>query len=80
MPRPRKVPINKGPQRIVESYGNMKIVQTYFCGECERRLKLVSTQKPYVVLGYGCYNIDDHKTGKIYLWIMKDVEMVGLAN
>jgi len=80
MPRPRKVALNKSAKRVRYKLGIPEIVQTLSCGECGKRLKLVSTQKPYLILGYGCYNIDDHKTGKIYLWIMKDVEMVGSTN
>ena len=80
MPRQRKVPITKGEQRLVGSVHSMRIVQTLYCGECERRLKNTTTQKPHRVLARSCDNVEEHKTGKIYLWVLKGVEMVGSTN
>ncbi len=80
MPRQRKVPVTKGKKRIVGAYAKLRIEQTLFCGECKRRLKSSITQKPHNVVARVCDNIEDHKTSKIYLWVLKGVEMVGTSN
>lgn len=80
MARQRKVPITKGPKRIVGQEDSLSIEQTLFCGECERRLKSSATQKPRYVTARICDNVEGHKTGKVYLWIMKDIELVGSTN
>lgn len=79
MPRRRKVPITKGEKRIVGSGEAMRIEQTLFCGECGRRLKTAINQKPHVSVARTCENIEEHKTSKIYLWVLKGVEMVGVS-
>ena len=80
MARRRKVPIILGEKRIVGSGESMRIVRTLFCGDCERRLKSSTTQKPHSVVARVCDNFEDHKTGKIYLWVLNGVEMVGATN
>ena len=80
MPRRRKVPIILGEKRIIGSGESLRIVRTLFCGECERRLKSSTTQKPHSVVARICDNIENHKTGKVYLWVMSNVEMVGSTN
>ena len=80
MPRPRIVALNKSAKRVRYIAGIPEIVQTLSCGECNRRVKTANTQKPYNEVALSCANVEEHKTGKIYLWIMKDVEMVGSAN
>lgn len=80
MPRQRKVPITKGAKRIVGQEDSLEIKQTLFCGECERRLKSSATQKPRIITSRICDNIEEHKTGKIYLWILKGIELVGSTN
>jgi hypothetical protein len=76
MPRRRKVQIVKGPKRIVGQGLTMKVVQTDFCGECGRRLKSASTQKPHKVVAKVCDNIEEHKYGQIYFWPLKKVVMM----
>ncbi len=80
MPRQRKVPVKLGPQRIVGTSESLRLEQTLFCGECYRRLKSSATQKPRYVTARICDNVEEHKTGKIYLWTMKGVELVGSTN
>ena len=80
MARQRKVPITKGGKRIVGAGESLEIRQTLFCGECDRRLKSSATQKHRYVTARVCDNVKEHKTGKIYLWIMEGVEVVGSTN
>lgn len=80
MPRQRKVPVKKGNKRIVGSNVTLRVEQTLFCGECNRRLKSATTQKPHNVVARICDYVEDHKTGKIYLWTVKGIELVGSAN
>ncbi len=77
MPRQRKVPIKKGEKRIVGVGETLRIEQTLFCGECNRRLKSATTQKPYMKVAMICDNIENHKTGKLYYWALKNIELVG---
>lgn len=75
MPRRRKVPITKGEKRIV-GYGDaMRIEQTLFCGECEKRLKIANTQKPHSPIAHVCDNIDGHKFGEIWVWLFPNVKV-----
>ena len=80
MPRQRKVPVKKGIKRIVGTSETLRVEQTLFCGECLRRLKSATTQKPHNVVGRTCDHVEHHKSGKIYLWIMEGVELVGSTN
>lgn len=76
MPRPRKVPLTKGEKRIIGSGDNLRIKQTDFCGECGRRTKAGTTQKPYNVFARICDNVDEHKNGETYIWPLKKVVII----
>ncbi len=80
MPRRRNVPITKGEKRIVGQEDSLRIEQTLFCGECGRRLKSAVTQKPHSVVARVCENSENHKNGKIHLWFLDGVEVVGYSN
>ena len=80
MARRRKVSIKLGEKRIIGSGESMRIVRSFFCGECDRLLKSSTTQKPHIVVARICDNIENHKTGKVYLWVLAGVEMVGSSN
>lgn len=76
MPRPRKVKLVKGEKRIVGHGANMKIVQTDFCGECGKRTKSATTQKPHTVVAKVCDNQEEHKYQQIYFWPLKKVVII----
>ena len=76
MARRRRIPKKLGPKRIVGYGDNLRIEQTEFCPECDRRLKVSSTQKPYTVTAMICDNIEEHKKGKIYLWPSENIEIL----
>ena len=76
MARRRRVPKKLGPKRIVGEGKTLRIEQTEFCPECELRLKVSSTQKPYIVTAMTCDNVYGHKNGKIYLWPSDNVEIL----
>ena len=76
MARRRRIPKKLGPKRIVGYGDSMRIEQTEFCPECDRRLKVSSTQKPYIVTAMICDNVEGHKKGKIYLWPSENIEIL----
>ena len=51
----------------------LQIDQTLFCGECDRRLKTSTTQKPHRNIAQVCDNVEGHKFGEIWLWPLKGV-------
>lgn len=81
MPRPKKVKLIKGEDRVryyTDEYGRPRkeIVNTYYCGECGRRVKSATVQKPYKKVAYACDNEKEHKDGLTYLWPLKKVVIV----
>ena len=76
MPRPRKIKIVKKNRRVRDSGGRLEIVETDYCGECDKRLKSVVTQKPYQRVAMICDNIDGHKFNQIYFWPLKEVVII----
>ena len=74
MARQKKIRLVKGGDRFVlDKYGRMQIANTFFCGECGRRTKVASTQKPYTEVARVCENVEKHKSGKKIFWPLKDV-------
>lgn len=81
MPRPKKVKLIKGEDRVryyTDEFGQprKKIVNTYFCGECGRRVKSATVQLPYQKIAYACVNIDHHKDSRIYIWPLQRVVII----
>ena len=79
MARVRKVPLVYGKKRVVYHSGDPEVVQSLFCGECERLTQAVTIQigkatadrkkiSRVLTIGRGCTNSEDHKDGKNYLW------------
>ena len=85
MPRRRKVPLVKGENRLVfDKSGNVRIVNSYFCGECGKRTQVATIQvgqerakregiKRTEEVARVCAHIEKHKTGNKYFWPIKDV-------
>jgi len=81
MPRPKKVKLVKGQDRVryfTDELGRPRkeIVNTYFCGDCGRRVKSASVQKPHKKVAHVCDNVDQHKDGLIYFWPLKKVVII----
>jgi hypothetical protein len=83
MARVRKVPLIKGNKRVVYHSGDPEVVQSLFCGECERLTQSATIQigktkadreniSRRVIIGRACANIEGHKDGKKYLWPSDD--------
>ena len=79
MPRVRRVPLIKGPQRLKIKHDNLSIVQSEFCGECENLTQAATIQigkaradreniSRVQNIGRACANSEGHKDGKKYLW------------
>jgi len=79
MARVRKVPLIKGQKRIVYNADGPDVVQSLFCGECNRLTQSATIQigkqkadreniSRTVIVGRACANSEDHKDGKKYLW------------
>jgi len=78
MARVRKVPLIKGPKRVIHD-PELAIVQSIFCGECEKLTQSVTIQvgkeradrekiSRTEIVARGCANVEGHKDGKKYLW------------
>ena len=83
MPRVRKVPLLKGQKRVVYHSGDPEVVQTLFCGECDKPTQSVTIQvgkaradrekiSRIVIIARACANSEGHKDGKNYLWPIDD--------
>lgn len=79
MPRVRKVPLVKGPKRIIYNEDGPEVVRSLFCDECGKLTQVVTIQVgkakadregiPRIIkVGVACRNSDEHKDGKNYLW------------
>ena len=79
MARVRKVPLVYGKKRVVYHSGDPEVVQSLFCGECEKLTQAVTIQigkatadrkkiSRVLTIGRACANSEGHKDGKNYLW------------
>lgn len=80
MARVRKVPLIKGKKRVIwNADGPDKIVESLFCGECEKLTQAVTIQigkatadrkkiSRVLTIGRACANSAKHKDGKKYIW------------
>jgi len=79
MARVRKVPLIKGPKRIIYNSDGPEVVRSLFCGECEKLTQSATIQlgkvkadreniSRRIIIGRACANSEGHKDGKKYLW------------
>lgn len=79
MPRVRKVPLVKGPKRVIYNLDGPDVVRSVFCGECNSLTQSVTIQVgkaksdregiPRIIkVGVACRKSEKHKDGKNYLW------------
>lgn len=83
MARRRKVPLVKGPKRVIYNDDGPEVVRSLFCGECERLTQSVTIQigdvkarreniTRTVIVARACGNSEAHKDKKKYLWPVDD--------
>ena len=79
MPRVRKVPLVKGPKRVIYDSEGPVVVRSVFCGECNSLTQSVTIQvgeakskregiSRIIKIAVACRNSEKHKDGKNYLW------------
>ena len=83
MARVRKVPLVKGPKRIIHNSDGPEVIQTLFCGECDKPTQSATIQvgkaradreniSRIEIAARACANSEGHKDGKKYLWPIDD--------
>lgn len=83
MARRRKVPLVKGPKRIIYDDDGPEVVQSLICGECEKLTQSVTIQfgedkarrekiSRTLIVARACANSESHKDKMKYLWPVDD--------